>query len=204
MVCASLGFGSLLMVQAKPLRELGFGGVLGTVVALLCAYLLYPPFLTWARPRRSSLVAQEPPRGFWGRSFLLVSLGMILITAVLALGLTHVNTDPSLLDYFKPHGQLRDDLDYVDRHGGANPLTLVVSSSDGAPLNTDAAYEKLWRLHGALEHNRYVGTVISLPTLLAEGDRTPFSFFISYERKICGGETGHTAAPRRVHARFAD
>ena len=34
MVCASLGFGSLLIVQAKPLRELGFGGVLGTMVAL--------------------------------------------------------------------------------------------------------------------------------------------------------------------------
>src|SRR5262249_5532706 len=33
MVCASLGFGSLLIVQAKPLRELGFGGVLGSIVA---------------------------------------------------------------------------------------------------------------------------------------------------------------------------
>src|SRR5438045_3960168 len=42
MVCASLGFGSLLIVQAQPLRELGFGGVLGTVVALICAYLIYP------------------------------------------------------------------------------------------------------------------------------------------------------------------
>src|SRR5207237_9610794 len=39
MVCASLGFASLLIVQAKPLRELGFGGVLGTVVAFACAYL---------------------------------------------------------------------------------------------------------------------------------------------------------------------
>src|SRR6266705_1843533 len=43
MVCASLGFGSLLLVQAKPLRELGFGGVLGTVVAFVCAYVMYPP-----------------------------------------------------------------------------------------------------------------------------------------------------------------
>src|SRR5207237_314578 len=32
MVCASLGFASLLIVQAKPLRELGFGGVLGSIV----------------------------------------------------------------------------------------------------------------------------------------------------------------------------
>jgi hypothetical protein len=42
----------------------------------------------------------------------------------------------------------------------------------------------MWRLHGALENERDVGTVISLPTLLAEGDRTPFSFFISYEKMM--------------------
>jgi len=51
-------------------------------------------------------------------------------------------------------------------------------------LNTDEAYQKMWRLHGALENEKDVGTVISLPTLLAEGDRTPFSFFISYEKMM--------------------
>jgi predicted RND superfamily exporter protein len=54
MICASLGFGSLLIVQAQPLRELGFGGVLGSVVALLCAYVMYPPFLRWALPRKTT------------------------------------------------------------------------------------------------------------------------------------------------------
>jgi uncharacterized protein len=184
MVCASLGFGSLLIVQAKPLRELGFGGVLGTVVALICAYLMYPPFLSWAVPRKSKLVEQEPPRAFWMRRFPLLSAAVILVSAGLGFGLTRVNTDPSLLDYFKPHSELRDGLEYVDRSGGSNPLTLVVSSADGRPLNTDAAYQKMWRLHGALENYKGVGTVISLPTLLAEGDRVPFSFFISYEKMI--------------------
>src|SRR5260370_24877795 len=64
MVCASLGFGSLLIVQAKPLRELGFGGVLGAVVALICSYVMYPSFLRWAVPRKSKLVAAEPSRRF--------------------------------------------------------------------------------------------------------------------------------------------
>src|SRR6266568_1196278 len=67
MVCASLGFGSLLIVQAKPLRELGFGGVLGTVVALICAYLMFPPFLRWAVPRKSKLLEAEPSHAFWSR-----------------------------------------------------------------------------------------------------------------------------------------
>ena len=67
-----------------------------------------------------------------------------------------MNTDPSLLDYFKPHRELRDGLEYVDRSGGANPLTLVVSSANGAELNTDAAYEKMWRLQGAFENYKDV------------------------------------------------
>src|SRR5437762_2943470 len=181
MVCASLGFGSLLIVQAKPLRELGFGGVLGTIVAFVCAYVIYPPFLRWAVPRKTKLVEMEPPHAFWSRRFALLSLGVILASAGLGFGIRLVNTDPSLLDYFKPDQELRDGLEYVDRSGGSNPLKLVVSAADGSKLNTDAAYQKMWTLQGALEHYKDVGTVISLPTLLAEGDRVPFSFFLSYE-----------------------
>ncbi|MEY2494691.1 MAG: uncharacterized protein QOJ45_1183 [Verrucomicrobiota bacterium] len=181
MICASLGFGSLLIVQAKPLRELGFGGVLGTVVALVCAYLMYPPFLRWAVPHKTKLAEIEPPRGFWSRRFIAVSIAVILISAGLGFGLTRVNTDPSLLDYFKPNQPLRDGLEYVDREGGSNPLKLVIANADGSPLNTDAAYAKMWSLQEALERNKNVGTVISLPTLLAEADRAPFSFFFSYE-----------------------
>src|SRR6266487_2105670 len=144
MVCASLGFGSLLIVQAKPLRELGSGGVLGALVSFICAYVMYPPFLRWAVPRESKLVEQEPPHWFWSRRFGLLSLGVILVSIGLGVGLTRVNTDPSLLDYFKPHTELRDGLEYVDRTGGSNPLTLVVSAADGSKLNTDAAYKKLW------------------------------------------------------------
>src|SRR5436190_13129588 len=184
MICASLGFASLLIVQAKPLRELGFGGVLGTVVALICAYLMYPPFLRWAVPRKSKLLEAEPSRAFWSRRFVLLSLGVILLSAGLGFGLTHVNTDPSLRDYVKPHQELRDGLEYVDRAGGSNPLTLVVAAADGSKLNTDAAYQKMWTLQGALENYKPVGAVISLPTLLAEGDRTPFSFFLSYEKMM--------------------
>jgi predicted RND superfamily exporter protein len=93
MVCASLGFGSLLFVQAKPLRELGFSGVLGTVVALVCAYVMYPPFLRWAVPRESKIVEAEPPHWFWSRRFGWLSLGVILISVGLGFGLRRVNTD---------------------------------------------------------------------------------------------------------------
>jgi predicted RND superfamily exporter protein len=184
MVCASLGFATLLVVEAKPLRELGFGGVLGSIVAFGCAYVMYPPFLRWAIPRESKIVEAEPPHWFWSRRFPILSAAVILVSAGLGFGLKKINTDPSLLDYFKQHQELRDGLEYVDRNGGCNPLTMVVSSADGAKLNTDAAYQKMWTLHGAFENYGDVGTVISLPTLLAEGDRTPFSFLLSYEKMM--------------------
>src|SRR5439155_10998788 len=113
MVCATLGFGSLLIVEAKPLRELGLGGVLGAVVALVCAYLMYPPFLRWAVPRKSKLVEIEPPRAFWSRPFVPLSVAVILVSAVLGFGLKWVDTDPSLFEYFKPHQELREGLEYV-------------------------------------------------------------------------------------------
>src|SRR5438094_1841674 len=105
MVCASIGFRSLLIAQAKPLRELGFGGVLGTVVALICAYVMYPPFLRWAVPHKTKLVEQEPPHWFWSRRFGLLSTGVILVSAGLAFGMRRVTSDPSLLDYFKTHNE---------------------------------------------------------------------------------------------------
>jgi predicted RND superfamily exporter protein len=184
LICASLGFASLLIVQAKPLRELGFGGVIGTAVAFVCAYVMYPSFLRWAVPHKTKLMEKEPPRAFWSRRFVLPSLATILLGVGLGFGLTRINTDPSLLDYFKPDQELRDGLEYVDNHGGANPLTLVVSATNGSKLNTDEAYQKMWTLQGALENYKDVGTVISLPTLLAEGDRTPFSFFLSYKKML--------------------
>src|SRR5438067_978684 len=181
MVCASLGFASLLFVQAKPLRELGFGGVVGSAVALLCSYAMYPSFLSWAAPRESGVTQLGPDRPFWSRRFVPLSIAVIAAAIALGVGVTRLDTDPSLLEYFKPHRPLREGLEYVDRNGGSNPLTLVVAEADGRPLNHKDAYKDLWTLQTALEEHKGVGTVVSLPLLVAEGRRRPLSFLVSTE-----------------------
>jgi predicted RND superfamily exporter protein len=184
MVCASLGFGSLLLVPAKPLRELGFGGVLGTVIAMVCAYGMYPSFLSWAVPKRTPVTEKGPGRRFWSRRFVPLSACVVLVSFVLGFGLRRLNTDPSLLDYFKPHQELREGLEYVDRNGGSNPLTLVIAARDGSKLNTSHAYHEMWSLQNALEDHKGVGTVVSLPVLIAEGDRRPLAFLLSKEHML--------------------
>lgn len=184
MVCASLGFGSLVFVPAKPLRELGYGGLLGTVIALVCAYLMYPAFLNWADPKQTEEVAQGVGSRFWEGKFVWVSAVAVLLSAGLSFGLLRLNTDPSLLDYFKKGKEPREGLTYVDRNGGSNPLTLVIAPKNGGRLDTKEEYEQMWMLQDALEDHKGVGTSLSLPVLMAEGHRHAFAFLFSWDRLL--------------------
>jgi uncharacterized protein len=66
MVSASLGFGSLLLVRAEPLKQLGLGGTVGTVISLVTAYLMYPSFLNWERPGQTRAVGESASgSSFW-------------------------------------------------------------------------------------------------------------------------------------------
>lgn len=184
MVCTSLGFATLLLVQAKPLRELGFGGTIGTMVAFLCAYTIYPFFLRWAVPPGNRVDGAERFSPFGERPFLGPVMLLLVFTVGMAFGMRKLNTDPSLLDYFKRHEPLRDGLEYVDHNGGSSPLSLVIAASDGSLLNSGDAYDRMWKLQAALEKHKAVGTVISLPVLMAEGDRAPLAFLISWEHLL--------------------
>lgn len=78
MVCSSLGFASLLIVPAKPLRQLAIGGVLGTVLALACAYLMYPAFLSSTAASGTRIVGKGISPGFWSRRFIWLAVLVVL------------------------------------------------------------------------------------------------------------------------------
>ena len=185
MVSASLGFGSLLLVRAEPLKQLGLGGTVGTMIALVTAYLMYPSFLDWERPDRTRAVgAAASGSDFWERKFVWVAVGTVAVSAVLSLGLMRLNTDPSLLDYFKKGQQPREGLEVVDRNGGTNPLTIVVAAKGGGRLDNDEQYGHMWDLQEALEKDKAVGTVLSLPTLLEEANRRPLAKLLTWKEIV--------------------
>jgi predicted RND superfamily exporter protein len=178
-----LGFLSLLLLQAKPLRQLGASGSIATVCALSAAYLIYPWFLVGIKPRASAPGLNVQRRG--QRRFVFaaysgwISAGFVAACLLLGAGIFRLNTDPSLLSYFPE--ELRRGLEHVDRTGGSSVLELVIRDSRGGKLDTNESYERLWQLHHDLERDREVGSVISLPILMAEGEKFPFSFFFSWK-----------------------
>jgi len=179
MVTTLLGFGTLLFVEAKPLRELGLGGVVGGSVAFAVAYLLYPWFLAGSRPPDAGL--DEPGTLERALSRRRPRLAGTLVGACLlvGLGLIRLDTDPSLLAYFDEDGEIHDALAYLDRHVGSTPFEMVLRRSDGGEiLEGEHAYEQLWRAQRALEAEPEVGRVVSLPVVLAEGERAPLSFLL--------------------------
>jgi predicted RND superfamily exporter protein len=121
---------------------------------------------------------------FWEGKFVWVSIVTVAVSAVLSLGLTRLNTDPSLLDYFKKGVQPREGLEVVDRNGGTNPLTIVVASKGGGRLDNGDEYEHMWNLQDALENHKSVGTVLSLPVLMEEAHRHPFAPLLGWKKLV--------------------
>lgn len=165
------GFVSLIFVEARPLQELGVGGTIGTVAAFLMAYLLYPIFLRFSSTGKPIKTGARP-RFFlpfhWSVG---VPIACILIGGSAFIGwkgIGRVNTDPSLLTYFKKSQSIYQGIRAVDRFGGSNPINFVISSSEGLKLKNKKAYQQMMALQDDLESHPAVGNVLSLPILMAE------------------------------------
>ncbi len=173
MATTLLGFGTLLFVDAKPLRELGLGGVVGGTAAFAAAYALYPLFLAGPAPRARRERDGAVERWLARRSPV-AAAAIAVACALLGVGLARLDTDPSLLAYFDEDGEIHEALAYLDRRVGSTPLELVLRRADGRPvLDGEASYRDLWELQRALEREPTVGRIVSLPVVLAEGERFP-------------------------------
>ncbi len=182
---ALLGFLSLSFVQAKSLRQFGIAGAVGTFFALLGAYAIYPFFLNCQKksPKffRTKTYAGPKDVSFFKKQHGWISALCGVLVCLSFLAFHRLNTDPSLFTYFQKGSELRNGIEYIDRHGGSNPLNIVVSDPENPELNTNAAMKKMWALHEALEKDPAVGNVVSIPLLLAEAKRSPLTFFMTNE-----------------------
>ena len=185
MSTALLGFLSLMFVPARPLRELGISGAITTVLSFITVYTIYPSFLRVAEA--TNMAIDEHVDNFYRNIFDILQKGRILVilalmgTIILTIPyLWSLNTDPSLLSYFSKKSDIHAGLQYIDKNGGSSPLVIVVNDQNGQTLDTNRIYQRLWELQQELELQPDVGTILSLPTLMAEGKRLPLSFFLNW------------------------
>ena len=179
------GFASLIFVSAKPLRQFGISGSIAAVLAMICAYTLFPPFL---RAAQAGLNRDSAIRGWLERFFttrhVLIAVSAVVAAVALAPFAFRVNTDPTLPSYFAAGDRIRDGLEAVDRAGGSSPLDVVVANARGGSLDNDAVFQRLEALQRRLEQHQDVGSVLSIALLMAETERPWYSFLVSWETKL--------------------
>ncbi|MDX2000500.1 MAG: MMPL family transporter [Thermoanaerobaculia bacterium] len=175
-VAALLGFGSLLFASAKPMRELGLAGCLGSTVALAVAFLLHPAFLAIARrPPGADRVTRDP---FGGRRLGGASLAVAAAVALFAFGWPRLSTDPDLLSYFRPGTELHRGMAAIDAAGGSSPLAIVYQDGGNGHLDAPGVAERLARVQATLDRDPAVGTALSAAVLLEEARRSPLVGFL--------------------------
>ncbi|MBZ0110932.1 MAG: MMPL family transporter [Thermoanaerobaculia bacterium] len=186
LVAALLGFGSLLFATAKPLRDLGVSGAVGTLVAIIMAYGLYPAFLR--RGRRRSVDATHLSTPTARTVFRMPSPRWVLPSAALALfasfGLSRLDTDPSLLDYFAPDREPGRGLSTIDAGIGSSPLYLVVGPPEGETLDSPAAGVALQSLQRELDADPDVGTALTAAVIVEEAKLNPLALMLSWRRVL--------------------
>ncbi|MGH7198709.1 MAG: MMPL family transporter, partial [Candidatus Omnitrophota bacterium] len=178
MLTTFLGFFSLIFAHASPLRHLGVSGSAGTLVAFMTAYLIYPSFLLGKTGRlaETRIPGGEllPRDSFFKKRRPRVFVCIALYAAAVSAGLWRINTDPSLFSYFKKGDEIRKGLEYIDQNGGSVPLRILVTDPNKGKLSAKDAIKRLFDLHLSLEGDPAVGSVVSLPVLLAEARRIPW------------------------------
>ena len=181
MATTLLGFLSLLLASAKPLRELGIAGAVGAATALGVAYTIYPTFL--GRGSERPISSAVPPTAISG-----ITVGQPRLLAVIALvvlglgfGVPRLDTDPGLLTYFAEGAELRTGLERIDRDGGSSTLNIAIRDASGGSIDDDEVYDRMWIFQDALEADSAVGAVVSPPVLLAHARTVagPLARFVS-------------------------
>lgn len=184
MVTTLLGFFSLIFVEAKPLIELGEGGVIAALVALFCVYSIFPFFAVYLKNLK--MISFSVTKIYSNRKFNSLISILFLITAIIIgiLGLPRVNTDPSLLTYFNKEGDIYKEINYLNKNGGSNPLRIEFIHKDNIELDSEEGRKKLWNLHKALKEHNQVGTIISLPVLMDETDEVWYTKIVPWSMLI--------------------
>jgi len=181
MLTTLLGFFGLIFVEAKPLVQLGQGGVIATLSAFSICYLFLPSALSFFNSKKKKNVKIKFTL-FDHKKVSKFLIGFYIVSALVlgTFGFLKLNTDPSLISYFNKDSEIYKQLSFLNDNGGSNILRVIIKKKDGTRLDNEENYNDLSKLQENFSSHEFVGTVISLPVLLEEADEHWLGQFLTW------------------------
>lgn len=132
-----VAFGSLIVSGIRPVIDFGIVMAIGTAIALLLAFTLFPALLILMKPQaaahRKDITGQIT--GAVGNFIESKSRGVLaafsLLVAATIAGITHLTVENSFINYYKPTTEIYQGMALIDQKlGGTTPLEVVIDAPD--------------------------------------------------------------------------
>jgi len=175
------GFASLLVSNIPLIRHLGGFAAFGIMSTFALTIILLPVGLRGARiphdaTDRLSRVWNELGTFVVEHSRLVIGL-CLLIGGLTALGSFMIEVEPSMVEYLKPHSQVRQSADFIDeRLSGSSNIELHFEGPPGS-FEDVSVLQDIDHLQSSLENHAHVTTTISPVQFIkaASGGRLPLT-----------------------------
>lgn len=183
-----VGFLSLVFSGIKPISELGVMMSIGISVSLFLCYLFLPYLLLVKKDFKNVYFAKEPKillfcakTAIYHRKIVYFVCLIIIIFA--SISIPKLSAENSFVNYFKDSSDIKKGLLLIDEKlGGTLPLDVIIKFNDEDEKEEDefaefledndkyyltpSKVEVLKKVHNFLKEQEYVGSVLSLYSLL--------------------------------------
>lgn len=183
-----VGFLSLVFSGIKPISELGVMMSIGISVSLFLCYLFLPYLLLAKKDFKNVYFAKEPKillfcakTAIYHRKIVYFVCLIVIIFA--SISIPKLSAENSFVNYFKDSSDIKKGLLLIDEKlGGTLPLDVIIKFNDEDEKEEDefaefledndkyyltpSKVEVLKKVHNFLKEQEYVGSVLSLYSLL--------------------------------------
>lgn len=171
----AMGFLTLIMINVKPIIDLGIYAAGGIILAFIITYLLYPSVVTLINPRiiqaNGSKILFKPIEKVYSivtensKSIIAISV----VTFALSLfGLTKLEIDAYLVNDLPKDDLVKSDFIFFDKEfSGSKPFTLSLWSKNASvPIYSKLMIEEMDKIERLIKSHTQAGDLVSPVTIV--------------------------------------